>query len=467
MRIRSYRVLLSLWNLGVLAVSLIAFGLVLGYANVSLLEREIERELVTRTNNALRLHSNRPGPLGPPGFRPGPPPAMLDLRRPRFVPLTPPPHNARGRVDEPLDPEAVAQRKRMFTDVLLDGERYRVLTIPVVEDERVTGVIQAARELRDVDLLRATTTRTLLIFLPLALLVAGAGAFFLANRALRPIAHLTSAAAQITAHDLSRRLNVEGNDEFAELAQTFDEMVARLDNAFKQLESTLDQQRRFTADASHELRTPLTRLRLVTSRALAESQSEEELRAALRTADAAAVAMAKLVDQLLVLARADAGGLSAQNCLLDLRVVAAEAVPPHLNARIQVDLGDEPVNVLGDQDHLSRLVANLLENALRHTKVGAITIGVNSTGEEATLFVSDEGEGIAAEHLPKIFDRFYRADAARHHAGGGTGLGLAICKSIAEAHGGRMEVESTLGVGTSVKLFLPLAKPHNFLITTA
>src|SRR5436309_9475578 len=159
---------------------------------------------------------------------------------------------------------------------------------------------------------------TLLALLPLSLLVAGMGGLFLTDRALRPVHQVTQAAAQIGVEDLSRRLKVHGRDELAELAATFNGMIARLEAAF-------EQQQRFTADASHELRTPLARIKVTTSMALAGEQSSEEYQTALRIADQAADVMDRLIQQLLLLARADAGQLPIERSRLDLNLVLQEA----------------------------------------------------------------------------------------------------------------------------------------------
>jgi signal transduction histidine kinase len=231
-------------------------------------------------------------------------------------------------------------------------------------------------------------------------------------------------------------------------------MIARLEEAFRRLERAFEQQKRFTADASHELRTPLTRVKASVSLALAEQRDAGAYRKALQVVDTAANVMSRLIQDLLLLARADAAQLR-----LDLRPLsvaelfedAVAEVPTAAGCPIDIQLPDEPLDVLGDAHSLARLLGNLIGNALRHTpRDGKITLSARREAGSVVLCVEDTGEGIAPEHLPHVADRFYRVDDARTRSTGGTGLGLAICRSIAEAHGGTLTIESVLGQGTIV-----------------
>ncbi len=483
----SLRFKLIAWNLGVLAAAIIAFSTAQSYGMASRLEGEIDRALQQTGSRAADLGPpgdeagpRGHGPGGPGGPMPGmhgpdrrfsprfpegmgpPPPEMLsDLRRPRFFDRE---QKGIGRSANlsPVDPslwDRALSGWRGFTTV----GRVRVFTAPWGREGEIWGVVQVAHELRDLDLLRAGHKHNLLLLLPAALLLAGVGAFFLAERALRPIRAITKTARQIGASDLSQRLLVSGDDEFAELGQTFNEMITRLqgsfvkiNTAYAELEEAYTRQRQFTADASHELRTPLTRLKLATSTALSGEPSTEEYRRAVEVADKAGAAMARLIEQLLMLARADAGSLGIPDATVDLRLVASDVITAHpTDRKVEVDFAEHPVEVLGDAELLQRVVTNLIENALRHSE-GAILVTVGVEGDQALLQVQDHGEGIAAEHIPRLFDRFYRVDSARARSAGGTGLGLAICKSIVEAHGGSITVSSSLGSGTEIRIFLPL-----------
>jgi len=345
--------------------------------------------------------------------------------------------------------------------VVIDNEPVRIFSVPLRKDGVVQGVVQVAYPLAEQDRLNAGMLRTVATLIPLGLLVAALGGLFLTNRMLRPVREVTHAAAQIGAEDLSRRLEVTGEDEFSELAGTFNGMIGRLETAFGRLREAYEQQRRFTSDASHELRTPLTAIKANTSLALCGERTPAEYREALQAADQAADLMSRIVQDLLLLARSDAGQLVMQREPTDLETVlrralavAAEAGP----APVRLALPDEPLLVAGDAHHLTRLFVNLLENAERHTPgEGEITVAARPEGNAVVVTVRDTGEGIAAEHLPHVCERFYRVDAARARAHGGTGLGLAICQSIVQAHGGRLDLESQVGRGTTVHVTLPAA----------
>jgi heavy metal sensor kinase len=302
-------------------------------------------------------------------------------------------------------------------------------------------------------------TRTLLTLAPFALLIASIGGAFLTDRALRPVRAVTQAAGRIEATNLSGRLNVTGGDEFAELARTFNGMLRRLEEAFGSLELANERLRRFTADASHELRTPLTIIKAHTSLALAQPRSADEYRLALEIVDSAVDRTACLVQDLLLLARSDAGQLEMPRCPVAvteifesaLHAARQPAAPP-----VRLRLPDPPPTVFGNADALARLFGNLVANAVRHTpEDSTVTLSALARGADVVIEVIDTGEGIAPEHLPHVRERFYRADESRSRAQGGAGLGLSICQSIVEAHGGRMEIRSVLGGGTTVTVTLP------------
>lgn len=166
---------------------------------------------------------------------------------------------------------------------------------------------------------------------------------------------------------------------------------------------------------------------------------------------------------MLVLAKADAGQLQVRREPVDLRLVASNAVTllDPKGERIKAEFSESAVTVSGDADHLERVVINLLENALRYSD-GTVTIAVESSSGQAALRVVDEGVGIAPEHLERVTERFYRADASRSRGEGGVGLGLAICKTIVEAHGGSLKISSVVGKGTKVEVFLPIAQTQIF-----
>jgi signal transduction histidine kinase len=277
-----------------------------------------------------------------------------------------------------------------------------------------------------------------------------------AGRVLRPIGRITSVARDIQATDLSRRIELPGpDDELKQLGDTFDAMLARLDAAFAA-------QRQFVADASHELRNPLAIIRTNVDVALADPRADpEDLRHTIAVVKRASDRMARLVDDLLALARRQEPTLEHEP--VDLGAAVAEAsddfVVPAAARNIVLDRAIAPgVIVTGDRDALKRAVANLLENAVRLAPEGSrIRLATGSEGNRAWVAVADEGPGIAPEDQPHVFDRFWRADKARSRADGGTGLGLAIVRQIAESHGGQVRLQSKVGVGSSFVIWLPVA----------
>ena len=372
---------------------------------------------------------------------------------------------------------AALKGRRSFTYAQVEDERLRVLTVPVQRDGVIEGALQVAHPTSEQRRLAESQLTTLFILLPLAVLAAGAGGLFLTNRALQPVREVTRTSAEISAEDLNQRLNVTGGDELAELSATFNGMIERLDESFRaraaqhreleaayrRLETAFAEQRRFTGDASHELRTPLTRIKGATSLALMGPPDAESYREALETADQAADAMTRVVQDLLLLARADAGQLVLKRrpCdageLMKSVAMSFRSQPPPSVQSIPVE---GPLPLLGDPDHLKRLLLNLVQNAHRHTPPeGRITLSAERDSDCVRLSVADTGEGIPAEALPRVFDRFFRVDAARTRSAGGTGLGLSICRSIAQAHGGEITLESAVGRGTTVRIELPLASP--------
>jgi signal transduction histidine kinase len=360
--------------------------------------------------------------------------------------------------DAIFDPKAIEKARAgetYYSEAVFQGEQVRVLTAPA-ERFGVGFVGQFARELRDYNALARVQWLTLLTVLPFALILAALGGRFLTGRAMRPIADMGEAAARIGGGDFDRRIPVAGDDEFATLGVRFNEMATSLGvsfanqrAAYERLEQAYEQQRRFVGDASHELRTPLTRLQLATSEALADPSSDSKK--ALAVADESARAMAKLVKQLLDLAKADAGELKPVRQEVDLRALVADVVHdlPEGQPEVTLDLPDQAVSVSVDPDQIARVILNLVDNARRYTSAdGTITVRVR----DGMFEVRDTGEGIAPEHLPHVRERFYRADAARSREAGGAGLGLAIIDEIVAAHSGSLEIESQPGVGTVVRV---------------
>mgnify|MGYP001627194131 CR=1 FL=1 len=282
------------------------------------------------------------------------------------------------------------------------------------------------------------------------------GGGWLTGRALRPIQTISETAASLSAGRLDRRIEIAADE--TELGR----LAAVLNATFTRLRQAFDQQARFTADAAHELRTPVTVMLSQTQLALQRERTPEDYRDTLQSCRRAAERMNDLIESLLELAQFDADAAGLEKKPVNLDAVAADSA--NLVESLAAERGLtlerrlEPAASLGDANRLGQVVTNFLGNAIRHSSQGSVvTLASGQTEERVWVSVTDQGSGIAAEHLPHLFERFYRADSSRHRGSGGAGLGLAICKAIAEAHGGTIEVTSTPGTGSTFTLWLPAA----------
>lgn len=329
----------------------------------------------------------------------------------------------------------------------------------------VIGWVQAAQSLQPVYETVGDLREQLIFGVPLVLLLAGLGGYFLANRALSPVERITDTAQSITLHDLSKRIHYQGTlDEVGRLAQTFDQMLARLQDSF-------ERERRFTSDAAHELRTPLTVLKgqieVTLSRARDSAEYETKLRQLLEQVDR----LIRLSNGLLFLSRSDQHRIdfnpSVVNVteLLGVLVEQFQPLADEKNLKVTAQVA-EGLSALGDNDLLIRLFMNLLENAVRYTPAdGEIQVsaerarvepGRNEAGQ-VMVNIHNSGEGIAPEHIPHLFERFYRVDEARssQSGGNGLGLGLAIANEIVRLHGGEIAAHSESGRGMTFTIYLP------------
>ena len=343
--------------------------------------------------------------------------------------------------------------------VMVNGEPMRVLSKPFPKDGPPDGVLQAPYPLTEMYVAIDGLDHALLLLAPFGLLGAGLAGAFLTDQVLRRVRRLMQAAGRIGAQELSERLPAAGNDEFSELAQTFNSLLGRLQAAFQKQERLIEQQRRFTGDASHELKTPLTIIKGNSGFLLSSSRTDEASKPAIQEIDQAADTMSRLVQDLLLLARSDDGQLGSHPIELLVSEVVQRAVS-RLGSRpaalirqnIPADL-----TVRGNEQELLRLFTNLLGNAVNYTPIeGQILVTATQEGHDVRITVADNGIGIAPEHLPHLGERFYRVDTARTRAEGGTGLGLSICRSIVQAHHGDLTIQSQLGVGTTVTITLPV-----------
>jgi signal transduction histidine kinase/ribosomal protein L7/L12 len=291
------------------------------------------------------------------------------------------------------------------------------------------------------------------------------GAYLLTRAALSPVEAVVRAAGEMSEGDLSRRLPVANpKDEIGRLTTTINALLARLEVAFTRLEETLSRQQRFAADASHELRTPLTSIsghaRMLDEWAL--HGDEQTARQSVGTIRREAGRMRGLVESLLTLTRGDEGAPMevGRYDLSALGKEATETARAAAEGRVSVEFvsNEHEVTAAFDRERVLQVASILLDNAVKYTpEGGSVQVRVEEKDGGAALAVSDTGVGISEEQLPLVFDRFYRADAARTEEG--VGLGLSIARQIAEAHGGTIEAMSKLGVGSTFVLLLPRQKP--------
>ena len=301
-------------------------------------------------------------------------------------------------------------------------------------------------------------TETFAWVIPIAILLASGGGYFLARKSLAPVVAMSSQAGRIGAANLHDRLAVQNEkDELGHLARSFNGLLDRLAESF-------DRQRRFMADASHELRTPVAILRGESEVALSQqARSAEEYRESLGVLHHEAERLTRIVEDLFTLTRADTGQYPLQPRDLYLDELIAECVHSArtLAQAKKISLTFAPESPIhADESLLRRMLLNLLDNAIKYTpSFGRITVACRRSGQEYAVSIADTGIGIPAELGPRIFERFFRADKARSRSesdGGGAGLGLAISRWIAEAHQGRLELTCSDSTGSTFTAYLPL-----------
>ena len=484
MHFRSLRFKLTLWYVLILGILLISFSSLLYFTLSKSLHRDVDNKL---RSLAEHIASD---PLSKYGF------GNLDQTLESSMNLKP-----IGKFIQVLDESGHLGRKSdnlkniqlpislnalknaskglitFETNRSIDNTPLRIITFPVVEHSNVTKIVQIASSLEGVEDVLNKLFLILTITVPSALLVASLGGQFLAHKALKPVDDITQTARMITSKNLNQRINPpKVKDEISRLIETFNEMISRLDQSFRQI-------KQFSSDASHELKTPLTILKGEVEVTLRKERTSQEYQQILKSNLEEINRMSLIVEDLLLLSKADTGEISLNKKDINLSEILNEVVAQmdrlakSKGVLLSTSNHHPDIFIFGDALRLRELFINLIENGIKYTEVGGSIHVVlekgyvppvdgqsevveREEGEFAKIIVSDTGIGIAKEDQEKIFNRFFRVDKARSREQGGSGLGLNICKWIVEAHQGEIKVESELGKGSSFIVKLPLTSPR-------
>ena len=466
MAFKSIRSRLTAWYVTLLAIILILFSVLLNYFLAKRLHESVDNSLtvsatVVATSATMRLGNS---PL--PGLNQLFEQYMNQGNLNKFYRIYDGSGNVGSRSKNisasqfPLSQGAYAdalEGKNSYETFTVGGQQpIRVITMPILLEGKLINLVQVGTSLEAVQ----ETLRNLKIFLftavPSVLILAALFARFMARRALKPISRIIDTAREIgQGQELSKRIPVlKIKDELGQLALTFNEMMNRLENSFAQM-------RQFSSDASHELRTPLTVLKGQNELILSKQRKPEEYQEVISSNLEEINYMSKVLEDLFVLSKSDENQVNLDYKPVDLRALVeevckhADILAEEKNIKIIIAFL-EPIEIKGDEVRLRQMVWNVLQNGIKYTQQGGeLKISLQNEGDFALLTIQDTGIGIPEEDLPLIFNRFYRVDKARTRDEGGSGLGLSICRQIAEAHKGKIEVESKLGVGTRFKIRLP------------
>lgn len=359
-----------------------------------------------------------------------------------------------------LPPDQILQPG--FKTIMSGNIRWRIYTQEILpRNDRPPGWLKVARSLQPVENTLSKLLRQHLLKVPLLLGMIGFGGLFLANRALKPIGQITQMAERVrVSGNLTQRIHYQGttDDELKRLATLFDEML-------DSLQSTFEYEKRFTADASHELRTPLTALKGRLHVTLSQPRTPDMYEETLQAIELEVDRLIRLSNDLLLLSRLDKR--QQDTCLesIDLSELLAEIIDqilPLINAKkLYLSTQIRPgIQLQGSPDHIIRLFLNLLDNAVKYTpEKGSISLIADVYHNSIKVIISDTGIGIPSEHLPHLFERFYRVEKSRSRTIGGTGLGLAIAQEIVHRHGGSIAVQSQPGNGTTFTVSFPRSNP--------
>ncbi|MBI5588480.1 MAG: HAMP domain-containing protein [Deltaproteobacteria bacterium] len=465
----SIRTRLTFWYVTLLTVSLIGFGVAFSYSLFKIFMYRVDNQITSVANMMVHTVLKPTGQI----FLPN----DFDIILERFFGI-----RTSGNYIQVLDAHGTVLAKSSNlenTTLPISQDTYhaalkgltsyevvsiagkypmRVITLPVILNQKgMVAIIQVGDSLEGVQEVFQSLFSIYIPAIILAVITASAVGWFLARKALKPVAEITDMARRIGAENLNERLNIAVPlDEIGRLASTINEMIERLEKSFKQI-------KQFTADASHELKTPLTILKGEMEIALRGKGEPVHLKEALRSSLEEIDRMNYIVRNLLDLAKMDVEREALPREKVSLDRALTERFE-HFR-RLALDSGvhlailrNRHLVVYGDQVRIGQLLFNLIDNAVKYTPNGGhVELSLDEEDGKAVVRVKDTGVGISAEDLPYIFDRFYRVDKARTRDVGGAGLGLSICKEIAESHGGTLEAASEAGKGSTFTVRLPLA----------
>ncbi len=457
----SVRTRLTLWYAAVLALSLIAFALLAYYAAAAIFHQRQDESLRSTAQTVASAYVEELEEQH----------SLAKAGEVVLAELTFPNHYVEV-IDNTGQPIAWSKNLsgKTFTipSVTLDEARgrnsgvvtvdeLRAAAVPLSADQNL-GFAVVAEPLSVIEDGLRQLRRDFFAGVPLVLLLASLGGYFLARKSLAPIASMNSQTQRISAESLSQRLDVNNpRDELGRLAATINDLLSRLESAF-------NEQQRFIADASHELRTPLAVLRGETEVALAKRRAADEYQESLLLIQEEAERLSRIVEDLFILARQP---IDAPATLIRERVSlndtvkdcarAAQVLATRKGVRLTTENNSSLINLSGDKELITRMILNLLDNAVKYTHAGGeISLALTRHNGNAEIVVRDTGIGIPEADRQRIFDRFYRVDKARSRALGGAGLGLSIVRWIVEVHGGEIHIDSAPGRGSTFTIDLPL-----------
>jgi heavy metal sensor kinase len=487
MHFRSLRFKLTLWYVLILGILLISFSSFLYFTLSKSLHRDVDNKL---RSLAELIASESSSPLSKFGF--GNIDQALETSmnlKPigKFIQVLDESGNIGRKSDNlknvqlPISLNALKNASKgiitLETHLSVGNTPLRIITFPVIENNQITKIVQIASSLEEVEDALNTLFIILIITVPLALMVASLGGQFLAHKALKPVDNITQTARIITSQNLNQRISPpKVKDEISRLIDTFNEMISRLDQSFRQI-------KQFSSDVSHELKTPLTILKGEIEVLLRKERTSQEYQQTLKSNLEEINRMSQIVEDLLLLSKADIGEVRLDKEDINLTeilnevVVQMERLVRSKGLSLSVSNHLQDIHILGDALRIRELFINLIENGIKYTEQGGsihITLqkengpsmgshsgwGEGEKGEFAKITISDTGIGIAKNDQERIFSRFFRVDKARSREEGGSGLGLSICKWIVEAHQGEIIVESELGKGSSFIVKLPIFSPR-------